>query len=73
MEKVRPWCGKRSGRGRLKNRTEHYSIDRVRFHYGFCGELSQLRYSGYKVKSKMLSSRRPGKNSKLRFNRDPRG
>jgi len=22
MEKVRPWCGQPSGRGRLKNRTE---------------------------------------------------
>jgi len=23
MEKVRPWCGQPSDRGRLKNRTEH--------------------------------------------------
>ena len=25
MEKVRPWCGQRSDRGRLKNRTERYA------------------------------------------------
>ena len=25
MEKVRPWCGQPSDRGRLKNRTEHHS------------------------------------------------
>jgi len=24
MEKVRPWCGQPSDRGRLKNRTEQY-------------------------------------------------
>ena len=24
MEKVRPWCGQPSDRGRLRNRTEHY-------------------------------------------------
>jgi len=26
MEKVRPWCGQPSDRGRLKNRTEHSSV-----------------------------------------------
>jgi len=26
MEKVRPWCGQPSDRGRLKNRTEHPSM-----------------------------------------------
>ena len=25
MEKVRPWCGQPSDRGRLKNRTESYT------------------------------------------------
>jgi len=24
MEKVRPWCGQPSDRGRLRNRTEHF-------------------------------------------------
>ena len=24
MEKVRPWCGQASGRGRLRNRTEQF-------------------------------------------------
>ena len=30
MEKVRPWCGQPSDRGRLKNRTEQNAISRVR-------------------------------------------
>ena len=25
MEKVRPWCGQPSDRGRLRNRTEHFN------------------------------------------------
>jgi len=29
MEKVRPWCGRRSDRGRLKNRTEQSVADAV--------------------------------------------
>ena len=30
MEKVRPWCGQPSDRGRLKNRTEQRFFDRSR-------------------------------------------
>jgi len=26
MEKVRPWCGQPSDRGRLRNRTEHKGV-----------------------------------------------
>jgi len=26
MEKVRPWCGQPSDRGRLRNRTEHLKV-----------------------------------------------
>jgi len=33
MEKVRPWCGQPSDRGRLKNRAEHNCF----YHYGACG------------------------------------
>ena len=29
MEKVRPRCGEPSDRGRLKNRTEHFSFDTI--------------------------------------------
>jgi len=29
MEKVRPWCGQPSDRGRLKNRTEQNRLDDV--------------------------------------------
>jgi len=29
MEKVRPWCGQPSDRGRLRNRTQQYSITSV--------------------------------------------
>ena len=31
MEKVRPWCGQPSDRGRLKNRTEQIKLTRVGF------------------------------------------
>jgi len=38
MEKVRPWCGQPSDRGRLKNRTELYAVCRATyFHCDFSG------------------------------------
>ena len=31
MEKVRPWCGQPSDRGRLRNRTERWCVKTVRY------------------------------------------
>ena len=42
MEKVRPWCGQPSDRGRLKNRTEQNSVG---VEATGCEQLAQSRYA----------------------------
>ena len=48
MEKVRPWCGQPSDRGRLKNRTEqkiYSTLFCLRFFVFFCHTTKHMTHS----------------------------
>jgi len=49
MEKVRPWCGQPSDRGRLRNRTEHPSTAAMRLMANYFDHLLSLDTPTYTV------------------------